>query len=335
MIEKLNVKYKNDLLTVEELNRLKMELQQCTDADLAVAMEDLWMNNQYDLSCVDEKRLLKIKQNLDSKIGFTQSGTTASQPNEKKINWLKWTQLAATIMLPIFMVLTYFFYHENKMLVSENIQITTAVGEKATVNLPDGTVVTMNSSSSLSYQPGGFNTKDRNVNFKGEAFFQVKKSHSPFRIYAKGLVVEVLGTKFNLDAREEKSTAALALESGKVKFLAVNTGESVVIHPNQQIVFNRLNGQIKVYKVDDIGRYSSWRKQEMVFRNANFANLLKTIEKTYNVTIVMDNNSNFAFTDLFNGTLSSSNLNEVMDVIEKIYHLHSEIVGDTVYLSRN
>lgn len=335
MIEKLNVKYKNDQLTVEELNQLRIELQQCTDADLAVAMEDLWMNNQSNLSCVDEKRLLKIKERLDSKIGFTQSNSISSQTNEKKIDWLKWTQLAATIMLPVFMVLTFFFYHENKILVSENIQITTAPGEKATVNLPDGTVVMMNSSSSLSYQPNGFNTKDRNINFKGEAFFQVKKSQYPFRIYAKGLVVEVLGTTFNLDAREDKVTAALALETGKVKFLAVSIGKSVIIHPNQQVVYNRLNGQINIYKVDNIENYSSWRKQEMVFRNTNFANLLNTIEKTYGVTVVMNSNNSSMFTDLFNGTLSSSNLNEVMDVIEKVYHLHSQIVGDTVYLSRN
>lgn len=338
MIEKLNVKYKNDQLTVEELNQLKNELQQYSDADLAVSMEHLWMSDDYDLSCVDEKKLLKLKENLDSKIRYSFSSEVYAQPKEqdkqKKTIWLKWVQLAASFLLPIFMVLTYFLYHENKMLVSEQIQVTTALGEKATVNLPDGTVVMMNSSSSLSYQPNGFSTNDRVVNFKGEAFFHVKKDKAPFKIYAKGLVVEVLGTTFNLDAREDKETAALTLETGKVKFLAVNTGKTVIIHPNQQVVFNRLSGQIKVYKVDNTENYSAWRKQEMVFRNTNFTTLLKTIERTYGVTIVMDDKNNFVFPDLFNGTLSSSNLNEVMDIIEKIYHIRAEIIGDTIHLSR-
>lgn len=339
MIEELNIKYKNDQLTIDELNQLRKELQECSDADLAVSMERLWMNDEDDVSGVDEQILLKIKENLDSKIRFSVSEKTTSQQNKlqdkrgKRV-YLKWVQLAASCLLPVFMILSYFFYTENKMLVSEQIEFSTAVGEKATVNLPDGTVVMMNSSSSLSYQPNGFKTKDRAVNFKGEAFFQVKKDKLPFRIYAKGLVVEVLGTTFNLDAREDKETAALTLETGKVKFFAVNTKKSVIVYPNQQAVFNRLSEQIALYKVHKIETYSAWRKQEMVFRNTNFTTLLQTIERNYNVKFVLDNKSHFTYIDLFNGTLSSSNLNEVMDVLEKIYHLHTEIVGDTVYLNR-
>lgn len=330
MIEKLNVKYKNDQLTVEELDQLKMELQHCSDEELAVSMEHLWMNDDYDLSRVDEKRLIRLKKNLDSKLHLSQSEKQISPIIQKNRLWLKWAQMAASILLPVFMILSYFLYHENKVLVSEQIQLTTAPGEKATVNLPDGSVVKLNSSSCLSYQPNGFNSKDRIIHFKGEAFFHVKKSQSPFRIYAKDLVVEVLGTTFNLDAREDQPTASLALETGKVKFLAVHSGKSVIIHPNQQVIFDRLSEQITVRKVDDVGNYSAWKKQEMVFRNTNFIHLLNTIERTYGVTIRM--NRKDVFTDLFTGTLSSSNLNEVMDAIEKIYHLRAQIMGDTIFL---
>jgi|GEM_PF-420211 len=384
MIEKLNVKYKNDQLTVEELNQLREELQQCSEADLSAYLEHSWMNDDYDLSCADEQKLLQLKDKLDLKIRFYASEEASSQTKlqpSMKINsagqnhqlsnaeynkqnteqhtnqiterntiqnndfstdknkqlkrvWLKWAQLAASFLLPVFMILSFFLYDENKMLVSEQIQVATAAGEKVTISLPDGTVVMMNSSSTLSYQPNGFTTKERVVNFKGEAFFQVKKDKTPFKIYAKDLVVEVLGTTFNLDAREDTPTAALTLETGRVKFLAVNIGKSVILQPNQRVVLNRMSGKMNIYKVHDTDTYTAWKKQEMVFRNTKFATLLQTIEQNYSVNFIMDQKSNIADSDLFNGTLSTSNLNEVMDVIEKVYHLRAEIVGDTIYLSR-
>ena len=132
---------------------------------------------------------------------------------EKNRSWKRWLMYAAVLLVPLagFIYLTVFSSKQHDL-----ITLATAKGEVKTVNLPDGTVVTLNESSTLVY-PDGFDDDRRQVELEGEAFFEVARDTSqPFYVQAKSAAVKVLGTSFNVKAR--KREVSVSVVTGKVKF---------------------------------------------------------------------------------------------------------------------
>jgi transmembrane sensor len=205
-------------------------------------------------------------------------------------------------------------------------------GEKASVNLPDGTQVTLNSDSRLSYIPKVYNKDNRTVTFDGEGYFCVAKDKDrPFIVKAKGLNVNVLGTKFNLLVRKNNTNAELFLESGRVQFTSLLKNESVVIYPYQKLTMNQLTGEMSVQTETD-NLSTAWRRNEMVFRNAPFESVVKCIENAYGVKIKL--NYQCGPKDSFTGTLLTNDLNGDLEVLETTNNLKITKVRNTILIRR-
>ncbi|MGE5566368.1 MAG: FecR family protein [Parcubacteria group bacterium] len=90
----------------------------------------------------------------------------------------------------------------------------TGVGQKATINLPDGTEVTLNTGTVLRTRAD----HDRRLVYldQGQAFFRVAhdKSH-PFIVHAAGRTVTAIGTAF--DVRVDHGRFSVTLVEGKVR----------------------------------------------------------------------------------------------------------------------
>jgi ferric-dicitrate binding protein FerR (iron transport regulator) len=189
----------------------------------------------------------------------------------------------------------------------------------------------LNAESKLGYLPKNYNKKERKINFSGEGYFQVYRNQGvPFYIQAKGLQVKVLGTVFNLFVREKAGAAELVIEEGRVLLSSTRTNESVVLHENQKAVLDQLTGIITVFTEENISDVSAWRRGDMVFRNTSLAQVIRTIEENYNVTVKI--NCVQCLADEFTGTLPLNNLNEVLLVIEQSYHLKTVINGKEIIM---
>lgn len=104
------------------------------------------------------------------------------------------------------------------------------------LNLSDGTTVTLGSGSELSY-PENFNAKTRTVNLKGEAFFDVQRDEQkPFIIATKAATVQVLGTSFNLDAQDDQ--VKLDVKTGKVAFSNEANNKLLYVTANQTATYD-------------------------------------------------------------------------------------------------
>lgn len=80
------------------------------------------------------------------------------------------------------------------------LQTVSTLAETRTVTLPDQTEIVLNRYSSLTY-PERFRGKDRKVQLQGEAYFEVSKDAAhPFKVEAGAIIVQVLGTHFNVEA---------------------------------------------------------------------------------------------------------------------------------------
>lgn len=310
-MDKLEQKYKNDNLTIGELKRLREAVNSMADDRLEDSLRNAWESAE--ASPADAHRLDELKKRIDKRLFPIKRGVPLYQ---------KILRIAATVLLPLFMLATLYLYQENTALAQQDFVAATGVGEQVTISLPDGTQVTLNAESRLSYNLSDYNSDERRVTLDGEGYFHVaKNAASPFSIRAKGLIVSVLGTTFNLRARSTDATAELSLEEGSVRFQALKTGQNVVLSPNQKVVLDQNRGTLTVEENRYVTDASAWRRGELVFRNVPFAEVLEEIGMAYHISIVMDTDGQSYQNDLFTGVLSRTNINEVLEVIEHSYHL--------------
>lgn len=321
-MKSLEKKYRKDELTSEELSVLRQTLNAMPDSEVEQLLYDGWMNDDIDTSGVEDERIHRMKHRVDRTIGKKRPVVSL---------FVQWGKVAAAILLPVFILLSVYLYRENSLIISEEMIVSTGNNERATVTLPDGTQITLNANSKLGYQPKTYNKKERKIHFDGEAYFQVYKDLGvPFGISGEGLTVHVLGTTFNLSVRKKNQTAELTLEEGRVRLSSTKTNEVVTLHPMQKAVLDQKTGHITVFDDEDVTYSSAWRHGDMVFRNTALSHVVRSIEENYNVSIKIDCFD--CLEDTFTGTLPLTDLNEVLEVIERSYHLKASIVGREILL---
>ena len=100
---------------------------------------------------------------------------------------------------------------------SKMVAFHTDPGQRASLTLPDGTSVELNSGSTLQY-PAVFARGERRVRIEGEAMFDVAKAaDKPFYVETFAYDVKVLGTRFNVEADEDRGVFSTALMEGRVQ----------------------------------------------------------------------------------------------------------------------
>lgn len=161
--------------------------------------------------------------------------------------------------------------------------VCTLQGQMANITLPDGTRVWLNSKTELSY-PQTFGQGKRKVQVDGEAYFEVAPdTDKPFVVQTAQAQVEVLGTKFYIEAYSDTNEFETALIEGSVR---VSGGFSdLVLSPLHKAVLR--NGELVVEKIADLDIYR-WREGLICFKSKHFTELLKEFEKYYGVHIIVD-----------------------------------------------
>ena len=164
----------------------------------------------------------------------------------------------------------------------QSFVVTTPLGTKTSLALPDGTVIIVNAGSTLSYT-SDFNIKNRDVTLNGEAYFEVEKNPQiPFRVITPGGVFSVLGTKFNITSYEEDRVVMGALLEGSLRF--DNNGESRQIQPGELLKSH--NGVCEIEQVDAL-QYCSWTTGRIKYDNISLRDLCKRLSRAYHTDIIL------------------------------------------------
>ena len=165
-------------------------------------------------------------------------------------------------------------------------EIETIKGQELTVTLPDGSVVTLNTASSIRY-PLTFDNGERSVTMNGEAHFKVVHDAArPFRIRVKEQVIEDLGTAFNINAYEDEPVVTTTLVEGSVSIK--NGSKKAVLRPGEEAVTTAGKEEIKVSKAD-LDMNLAWYKGEFSFKHANITTIMREFARWYNVDISYGN----------------------------------------------
>ena len=157
-------------------------------------------------------------------------------------------------------------------------------GGEYQVKLADGTIVRLNSGSSLRY-PIAFGKEKREVVLKGEAYFQVAKGKAPFYVQVGGLTVRVYGTVFNINSHY-CDRIQTALVEGKVSILV--DGKEFMMSPSQLADFDVSSGTLDIRDAD-LTPCLAWTKGLFIFNNQTLGQIMSTLSLWYDMEVFFQN----------------------------------------------
>ncbi len=192
-----------------------------------------------------------------------------------RMNWVSMS-IAASIVL----LLSYGFFAR---FYTKTIEV--GAGEFTSHLLPDGSQVHLNAASSIKYAPYWWRF-DRKVRLEGEAFFEVEKGER-FTVYSSLGTTEVLGTKFNIYARD--LDYEVYCESGKVG-VSNEFSDQVVLLPGESVKLNieRLEKEDANAEKEAI---LAWRNNEFNYNTTRLAKVFADFERHYDITIELEDES--------------------------------------------
>ena len=234
--------------------------------------------------------------------------------------WMTIQRVAAILLLPLMIYSGYVTFRNFslKNLPEEQVMMQTVTSRQGMVTrftLADGTKIWLNSCSELKF-PTRFTGKVREVKLKGEAFFEVTKNEKqPFRVNAKELNVEVLGTSFNVINYNDDNQSEVILVEGKVRLSSQKDQikkELGLMNPGQRAVYDQEVRNVVTENVD-VDKYIAWRDGNLIFRDDKMEDVVKRLSRWFNVEIVILDPEIKSY--IYKATFRNENLKQVMNLL--------------------
>jgi ferric-dicitrate binding protein FerR (iron transport regulator) len=186
-------------------------------------------------------------------------------------------------------------------------------GQKRIV-LPDGSQVWINSSTTIAYNDDF--SKERTVTLDGEAFFSVvHDSLSPFRVKTADMVIEVLGTKFNVHSRSDESIEQVILTEGSVE-VNMPHNEEMQLTPGERLTYDTESSKASVDQID-VETIASWRVTNLRMVETPLPEALERIAIYYGRTLSVT--GEFSTGDMVDlSHLGRFSVQQVLDVVRDI-----------------
>ncbi len=226
-------------------------------------------------------------------------------------------------------------------------EVSTRLGNKSRIVLPDSSIVWLNAGSQLTYN-GQFGINNRNTTLSGEAYFEVKKSTIPFIIHASPIDIKVLGTVLNVKYYPNEKTTETTLIHGRIEIsFNKRPGEKFILKPHEKlIVANEMSDMLltsKQQKMEPMVVLSSmtmldhhiietsWVDNKLVFQDETVEEMARKMERWYNVTIRIPDQKVAQMR--VTGTFENETLKQALDALQIAfrfnYTIHQNIITIT------
>ena len=201
--------------------------------------------------------------------------------------------------------------------------VITENGQRSRVVLPDSSIVWLNSGTTLSYNYNSGNS--RLVKLKGQGFFEITRDENrPFVVQSGDLQVEVLGTRFDVNAYPENEAISVVLESGSVVLSHNQLTLDCVLEPGEQADYAVKSNEMSVHQAD-IEKLTSWKDGKLIFKNDPMKLVFEKLERWYNIDIeVLDEE---VYSSIFTGTvINNEDYSQIFKLIEFSCPLQCRVV---------
>lgn len=203
-------------------------------------------------------------------------------------------------------------------------------GKTYNIELSDGSIVNLNSGSKIKFPVQFIEGKERKVYLEGEAFFDVaKNAEDRFIVSTGNLDIKVYGTRFNVSSYKEDPIADVVLVEGSVGMF-YKESDSIMLQPNDKGELLKKSNTLEKTEVIT-GIYTAWIDGNIVFRNMSFENILKKLERKYNVEIINHNES--LSNEIFNASFGNESIEKVLEYFKTMYHIDYNIKGNQIIIN--
>lgn len=208
-------------------------------------------------------------------------------------------------------------------------------GAQQVIELPDGSKVWLNSESSIKFPTTFVGLKRRDVQLKGEAYFEVAKDKAhPFVVKTANQEVEVLGTHFNINSYGDENEVKTTLLEGSVMVTLYPENKAlyskVMIKPNQEAVSDDIG--LSVHEAD-VEQATDWKNGDFVFNKESLGKLMRRVSRWYNVEVAFTKDVDLNQT--FSGKVSrKKHISEVLRALQSTGGLKFSIKDRKVTVSK-
>ena len=229
----------------------------------------------------------------------------------------------------------------NKLVYDKDLKIEKLVfhslkvpyGKRFDIVLSDNSRVYLNSGSILKYPVKFLDNQIREVFLEGEAFFDISEDEKNiFRVNSNGINVEVYGTKFNFKNYPEDYVSDVVLVNGSVGISNTENKSITKLTPGFKGSVDKENFIVEKVKINT-KLYTSWIDGQVVFRGESFNQIIKKLERLYNVTII--NNNEKISEELFNATIDTEEekIEDVLNYFNKIYNIEYQVYNNKIIIN--
>lgn len=218
-------------------------------------------------------------------------------------------------------------------------QVKAAFGTQSRIELPDGSIVFLNSGSSMRFPSTFAANPIRKVELTGEGHFSVTKNEEqPFLVVTDKFQVKVLGTTFSINAYSGNSLHTVALVEGKVNIIRPGQEEKIIeMQKNQVYSFDPASNKFSLRNDDNLNKYTQWVSGKIVFFDDHIHTVVEKLENWYNVDIEIADAKLESYR--FTGTFMDEPIEQILDILNltsnmqyKIYS--AEKMADNTYSKR-
>lgn len=216
------------------------------------------------------------------------------------------------------------------------LELNTPKGGQYQIDLSDGSRVWLNASSSLKF-PKEFKGAERLVELTGEAYFEILHDTArPFKVMTnlsseEGQVIEVLGTKFNVNAYKEDRAIKTTLLEGSVKVKIAESNASQILKPKQQSIVRPESNSIATKEVN-IENVMAWKRGDFIFDDEDLESIMHKVSRWYDVEVNYETKPQGLY---FNGVISRSrDLSAVLQALEETGKVEFRIDGRKITVKR-
>ena len=229
----------------------------------------------------------------------------------------------------------------NQLVYDKDLKIETLVfhslkvpyGKRFDIILSDNSKVYLNSGSILRYPVKFLDNQIREVFLEGEAFFEVSEDKKNiFRVNSNRINVEVYGTKFNFKNYPEDYVSDVVLVNGSVGISNSENKSITKLSPGFKGSVDKENFKVDKVKINT-KIYTSWIDGQVIFRGESFNQIIKKLERLYNVTII--NNNEEISEELFNASIDTENekIEDVLNYFNKIYNIEYQLFNNKIIIN--
>ncbi len=213
-------------------------------------------------------------------------------------------------------------------------EIITKRGERANIQLRDGSKVFLNADSKVTI-PDSFSTENRSVELRGQAYFEiVTDPEHPFIVKTEDISIKVIGTSFDVKSYTEDEWASVAVNDGKVLVSdSESSSREISLEKGWAGIYLKKNNELFSEKIKNRDLYFGWREGRIIFENSSVMEFANRIERWYDIEVIVDVSPGLIESVRFTSDLKTKSIRDLMDVFRKSTGIQYAIKEDTLILS--